>query len=209
MAPDVSVDRDLLSRLMRDRPGPAEVLRLLSAPRSPEAGAAVVYLGLVGSVRNSAILSLCLQHDDPAVARLAEQCLWRIWMRAGSQEGNHRLADAIRQLQWGDYAAAEAILADLTAAEPAFAEAHFQRGLALASLDCHAAACECYREALRLNPYHFGATAALGHALVEVGRLEPAATQYRRALQMYPHLEDVRGALEEVTRATASDRKAD
>ena len=86
-------------------------------------------------------------------------------------------------------------------AEPDYAEAHFQRGLAFATLDRNDEAAEAFREALRLNPYHFAAAASLGHACLELGDLPAAVRYYRQALRLHPRLDDVPVALREVTAA--------
>ena len=133
-----------------------------------------------------------------SVVQLAEHCLWSIWMQSGSEEGNRHLAAAVGCMKTGDHAAAIKVLDALVAREPEFAEAHFQRGLALAAADQTAEAEDAYRQALRLNPYHFGAAAALGHACVERGHLQAALHFYRQALRIHPQLEDVPDAVHEV-----------
>jgi tetratricopeptide (TPR) repeat protein len=196
--PGLHVDRSVLEALLRERPKPEGLVSLLAAANPATVRAAVLYLGLYGTVRESAVLALCLHHDDAGVVRLAEHCLWSLWMQSGSVDGNRSLSQAIGCMQTGDYSAAIAVLDGLLAAEPAFAEAHFQRGLALCSLDRAAEATKEYRQTLRLNPYHFSAAAALGHACVEQGNLPGALHYYRQALRIHPHLEDVPTAVHEL-----------
>jgi tetratricopeptide (TPR) repeat protein len=119
-------------------------------------------------------------------------------MQSGSEEGNRHLAAAVGCMKTGDYVAAIKVLDALVAREPEFAEAHFQRGLALAAADRIDRAEDAYRQALRLNPYHFGAAAALGHACVERGQLHAALHFYRQALRVHPQLEDVPDVVQEL-----------
>ena len=198
VAPSSSVDRTVLARLLRERPRPPDILPLFSAAEAETVRAAVVYLGLYGTMTECSVLALCLQHADDEVAHLAERCLWSLWMQAGTETGNRHLAKAIRHIERAEYAAAIRILSDLLAHEPSFAEAHFQRGVALSLDDRIDEAAQAYREALRLNPHHFGATAALGHTCVDQANLSGALYYYRRALQIHPRMEDVPDALREV-----------
>jgi tetratricopeptide (TPR) repeat protein len=205
--PGAPVQRSVLDGLLRDKPKPETLVALLAAADPATVRAAVLYLGLYGTVCESAVLALCLHHDDASVVQLAEHCLWSIWMQSGSEEGNRHLAAAIGCIKAGDYAAASEVLDALVAREPSFAEAHFQRGLALAAAEQTAEAEDAYRRALRLNPYHFGAAAALGHASVERGHLQAALHFYRQALRIHPQLEDVPDAVHELENAIGTRRR--
>jgi len=202
--PGAHVDRTVLEALIREKPTPAGLVSLLAAPDPSAVRAAVLYLGMYGTMRESAVLALCLHHEDAGVVQLAEHCLWSLWMQAGSADGNRRLASGIGYLETGDSRAAVRTFDALVAAEPDFAEAHFQRGLALSMMERVEEAEQAYRQALRLNPYHFGAAAALGHACVERGNLRGALHCYRQALRIHPQLEDVPVALHELEAALES-----
>lgn len=198
VASDVCVDRSTLAGLLRDRPPPQSVIALLCRPAVRIVRAAVVYLTLYATPREWPLLALCLKHADAGVARLAEHGLWSLWMRAGTAAGNGQLAAAVELIRNADYAAALALLDALVEREPEFAEAHFQRGVALSLLDRNAEAARAYRASLRQNPCHFAAAAALGHACIELGDLPAALHHYRRALHIHPGLDDVREALRRV-----------
>jgi tetratricopeptide (TPR) repeat protein len=205
--PGARVQRSILDALLRDQPKPETLVALLAAADPATVRAAVLYLGLYGTVCESAVLALCLHHEDKSVVQLAEHCLWSIWMQSGSEEGNRHLAAAVGCMKTGDHVAAIKVLDGLLAREPEFAEAHFQRGLALAAADQTAEAEDAYRQALRLNPYHFGAAAALGHACVERGHLQAALHFYRQALRIHPQLEDVPDAVHELESALGTHRR--
>ncbi|MCK4341495.1 MAG: tetratricopeptide repeat protein [Phycisphaerae bacterium] len=196
--PQVSVNRRVLARLLRERPDPEAVERFLSYPDIETVRAVVLYLGVYGSLHECPLLALCLQHPDCGVVELAEYGLMSIWMQSGTKRGNRHLAAAIGCIKEGDYTTAIHLLSMLAAEEPSFSEAFFQRGLALCYLDRHDEAGRAYRQALRLNPYHFGAAAALGHTCIEQGNMAGALHFYRHALRIHPRLEDLPEAVRQL-----------
>ncbi len=198
VAPGTDFNESLLQELLTDRPRPHEVVPLISSEDAAIVRTAVLYLGVYGTTRECPVLALCLHHADEGVVALAERGLWSIWMQAGSLEGNRHLATAVQRLSSGDSAAAIRTLSLLSTTEPGFAEAQFQLGLALSTADRPDEASRCYRETLRLNPYHFAAAASLGHVCVEQGNLAAALHYYRQALRIHPRLADVPEALRQV-----------
>jgi tetratricopeptide (TPR) repeat protein len=189
--PGMRLDRSVLSDLVREKPRPEALVSLLAAADPTTVRAVVLYLGLYGTSREAPLLALCLHHTDAGVVRLAEHCLWSLWMQSGSEDGNRSLARAIQAINRGNYSEAEA---------------HFQRGLALSSAEDPQAAAREYRAALRLNPHHFGAAAALGHALLEQGDLRGALRFYRKALRIHPRLEDLPDAVRELELVLSSQQ---
>lgn len=210
VAPGAGVDLRVLNDLLSRRPRP-EVLLPLLADRDPDTvRAGIVFLGMYGSLRECPLLALCLQHHDLGVVQLAEYCLWAIWMRSGSTEGNRHLTEAVHAGRVGNHEEVVRTLCALTALEPGFAEAHFQLGLALAALDRPDEAVRAFRQTLRLNPYHFAAAAALGHSQVALNNLQAALQAYRQAVRIHPLLDDIPQAIDDlevlVTRGADGER---
>jgi tetratricopeptide (TPR) repeat protein len=193
-----AVDRGVLGGLLREQPGAETLLPLLSSRKPQTIRAALVYLALYGHMHDTGMLALCLHHSDAGVVELAEYCLWSIWMQAGTDRGNRALAQAIDHIRDGEYTEAYTILSLLIAEEPSFAEAHFQQGIALSCADNTVAAARALRHALRLNPQHFGAAAALGHTCVELCNLAGALHYYRLALEIHPRLKDLHTAVRRI-----------
>jgi tetratricopeptide (TPR) repeat protein len=206
VAPGTQFDRAVLQLLSRERPTADDLAALLSDADPGRVRAAILYLGLHGTMRETPVLALCLHHHDQDVVRLAEHCLWALWMQAGSPDGNRLLRDAVTEIGAGNFWEALRDLNKLVESEPDFAEAHFQRGLVMASLERVSEAIPPYHQALRFNAYHFGAAGALGHAFVEQGDLTQAVEYYRRALRIHPRLADVAAALETVSAVLARRR---
>jgi len=195
VAPGGGVDRDTLQRLIHDRPDTDPIIDILNAAEVEVVRAGVVFLGAYGSMRDCALLATCLHHDDARVVELAENGLWNIWMQGGSQAANRTLTVAIGHMNEGDFETALRLLGTLNTREPFFAEAWFQKGVALALVERHGEASMAYRRALHLNPQHFAAAAALGHACVEQGNLSGALHYYRQAVDIHPRLEELPAAV--------------
>jgi len=181
----------VLARLRASWP-PARLLELLAAPSHAVARIAAVCLGMTGDTRHGDALAGALHHPAEHVAAAAEDALWSIWMRAGSTAACDRLRAAIQHLRREEFESALAILDPLTRAEPALAEAHHQRAIALHALERLDEAEAAYQRAVALNPLHFAAIAALGHVCIQRDEGTTALRHYRRALEIHPRLAAIR-----------------
>jgi tetratricopeptide (TPR) repeat protein len=197
-AADSGPDPAILERLLLAQ-SPADVLaEILANPPAELRRAAVVALGWKGVAAHSSLLRRLLQHPEPGLAELAENSLWRIWMQGGSTRGNAELARAIDLIGADRCQEALAALDSLIATEPAFAEAHHQRGICLFLLDRPADAAFAFRRAVELNPDHFPALVNLGHAALQQGEVHTAVHCYQRALQLNPRLTTVRDMVQKL-----------
>jgi tetratricopeptide (TPR) repeat protein len=159
--------------------------------------AAVLALGLVGTMHSNAAVASLLRDDDPLVQRFAADALWEVWFRGGTTEQNWQLQQAIRK---DDPEAVRAALDDLTRAAPDFAEVYNQRAIWFFKRGEYARAVEDCEVVLRLNPYHFGAAAGMGQCLLKLKKARAALRAFRQALDLNPaleHLKDTIQALEE------------
>jgi tetratricopeptide (TPR) repeat protein len=170
--------------------------RLLVHPDPETRRAAVLALGLVGTMESNAPLARVLHDDDQPAARMAGDALWQVWFRGGTEEQNSELQ---RVLHLPDFLEILAGLDDLAREAPRFAEVfnqrailHFRRG------DFAQSAADCER-ALELNPYHFGAQAGMGQCFMKLRKPRAALRAFRQALQTNPtltHLTDTIATLE-------------
>lgn len=157
--------------------------RLLSHPDAESRRAAVLAIGLFGSMESNAPLAAVLHDEDRPTARMAEDALWQLWFRGGSDEHNSELQ---RTLHLPDFLQVLAGLDDLVRETPRFAEVwnqrailHFRRG------DFGRAISDCER-AVELNPFHFGAQAGMGQSFMKLHRPRAALRAFRLALQINP-----------------------
>lgn len=143
-------------------------------------------LGYIGESRHAPALAELLFHSDSDVVQAAEDALWSIWMRSSRSSSNRQLARAIKLIGQEEFDRALGELDLLCDAEPGFAEAQHQRGIALHSLERLHDAEDAYLAAFELNPHHFAAAAALGHIAIEAGDLDRALRLYRESLSIHP-----------------------
>jgi tetratricopeptide (TPR) repeat protein len=153
---------------------------------------------LTGTMDDNAVLAPILHEEDPGVVAMIEHAMWSIWFRAGDNDGNRRLQRAVRLIGENEYDAAIRCLDRLIARQPRFAEAYNQRAIAYFLKEAYAASLADCTRTLRINPFHFGAMAGVGHCQASLGRLDRALEAYDRALQMHPHMDGIRQSVQHI-----------
>lgn len=181
---------------LRDFWPPERLIPLLVWPDDEVVELAVRCLGLTGAMTHTRYLAALLPESSPKLLTHVEEGLWRIWHRGGSGWAVRVLKQASEEMRQENFAEALSLLDTLTLAEPTFAEAHHQHGLVMALTDDVQAALGPYRQALRLNPYHFAAAQGIGHAYLDRGVITRAVEYYEHAFRIHPRLEGVREMVE-------------
>jgi tetratricopeptide (TPR) repeat protein len=179
----------------------ASLERLLVCPDPETRQAAVLALGLTGSMKVNASLSARLHDEDPTVSELTADALWSVWFRADAKENNLELQRLMR-LRVDEDAAAEVLsgFRALIDKAPRFAEAYNQRAIVYFRLGDLAKAIADCEKALRLNPYHFGAANGLAQCFMKQKKLRAALRSYRRANRINPHLDGVKQVIDSLER---------
>jgi tetratricopeptide (TPR) repeat protein len=195
-------------RAVQARYNEATLQRLLRWNGAEVRQAAVLAVGLVGTMKVNSSLAACLHDEDATVRRLAGEALWSIWFRADSPENNAELQRII--LMRLDEVGPEVIRGDFDALlrkGPRFAEAYNQRGIFHFRCGVYGrAAADCDR-ALRLNPCHFGAASGLGQCFMKQKKLRAALRSFRRALRINPNLDGVRQTISSIERLLGEEGK--
>ncbi|MEM8783482.1 MAG: tetratricopeptide repeat protein [Planctomycetota bacterium] len=198
-------DVEELTRTVRKRFTTLEIAQLLWHARVDVRQVSALTLGMIGGAEAVSVLARALWDEEPDVVEMAEHGLWSIWFRLGKPAACESFARGVELL--GEDRLGEALyeLKDAIDLDPEFAEArnqlaivHYLRGEYEASIR----ACE---QCVSLMPSHFGATAGMGHACVQLGRLPEALRHYRRARKIHPKmpgLEDHLASLQERLKAT-------
>jgi tetratricopeptide (TPR) repeat protein len=172
--------------------------RLLAEPANDARRAAVMALGLTGTMDSNKALADRLHDGDAQVRRLAADALWAVWFRADS-EANARELQKVMRMRDAQQAltAYEALLKKA----PSFAEAYNQRAILYFRLEQYDKSIADCETVLKLNPCHFGAQSGLGQGYLKLRKPKLALPALQEALRINPNLQGVEEtirALEEV-----------
>lgn len=163
--------------------------------------AAVMAVGFLGSYSQNAILGRALNDRDRGVRLLADSGIRQLWRRDGNLKHQRAMGRICRLNQNQHFAESIRAATDLITEVPPFAEAWNQRAVGYfatgrfedAANDCH--------QTLELNAYHFGALVGMGHCYLHLEEPVAALESFRRAVNLHPDLEEIRGRIDRLERA--------
>jgi len=176
--------------------------RLLDSGNSPTRRAAVLALGLVGTMASNHHVAAQLHDDDRTVRGLAVDTLWAIWFRADSEANNQELQ---RLMQLRDADEALEGLGALLRKAPSFAEAYNQRAIVyFRKKEFQKSIADC-EKVVQLNPYHFGAYAGMAQCHLNLNKPRAALKAFRNALQINPNMDGVEDAIRSLENALGEE----
>jgi tetratricopeptide (TPR) repeat protein len=186
----------------------ATLERLLHAPVAEVRQAAVLALGMTGTMEVNASMAARLHDDDPAVCEMATDALWSLWFRADSPENNEEL-QRLMQMELTEIDAATVLvgLNALIGKAPRFAEAYNQRAIVWFRTGEFAKSIADCDKTLRLNPYHFGAASGMAQCFMKQKKPRAALRSYRRANRINPRLDGVRQVIQSLEKMLGEEGK--
>jgi tetratricopeptide (TPR) repeat protein len=195
---------DVFRRLAQKRYNEGTLVRLLSHPEPRARQAALMALGLYGTMAANAAAAGRLRDPDEEVRRLASDTLWSLWFRADTDANNRELQ---RLMRLADPDEALAGLDQLVRRSPGFAEAYNQRAiLAFRRRDYRRSAADCAR-VMQLNPHHFAAQAGMAQCYLQLRKPRAALRLFRNALRINPYLDGVAETIRTLEKALGEDKK--
>jgi tetratricopeptide (TPR) repeat protein len=135
--------------------------------------------------------------EAQSIASLVEQ----IWMHSGSDTADLLMARAMTAMNGNRHDVAEALLDQILALQPDWAEAWNKRATLRFLDNDDAGSMEDIGHVLTLEPRHFGALSGMGFILERHGENKAALTALRRVLELYPEDADIRKAVDKLTPA--------
>lgn len=172
--------------------------RLTFHPDTEHRQAAVVALGLVGTMASNATLARLLHDLQHPVAKAAVDAMWQIWFRGDNLEHARSLERALRL---PDFQEILAELDDLLLAAPHFAEVYNQRAIMYFNRGEFKRALADCQKTLELNPYHFGALSGMGECYLRMRKNAAAIRAFQMALATNPLLGHIRDTLDQLEQA--------
>ncbi|HLN28053.1 MAG TPA: tetratricopeptide repeat protein [Gemmataceae bacterium] len=181
--------------------------RLLASSDVRGRRAALLALGLMGTMRASNEAVACMLHDeDRGVRQFAADALWSLWFRAEIPASN---AELQRLMNTRDRRKKREALDNLIAKCPNFSEAYNQRAiLHFQTEEWQKSIADCER-VLKLNPYHFGAAAGMARCYMELGKHRAALKAFRHAYRINPSMEGIEEAIKALENALGEEGKRD
>jgi tetratricopeptide (TPR) repeat protein len=176
--------------------------RLLGCPDPEARRAAVLSLGLVGTMESSPTLAGRLRDEDRQVRTMTNDALWSIWFR-GDSEAN--ACELQRLIALRDREKALAGLDSLIRKSPGFAEAYNQRAIVHFRLNEFEKAVADCEKVIQLNPSHYGALSGMGQAQLNLRRPQAALKAFRRAYDINPNLEGVQDTIRALENALGEE----
>ncbi len=139
------------------------------------------------------------------VNQMAEHAIWSIWFRGGAEEANHQVCRGAKAIDRSEYDHAITHFNKALEISPHFPEAFNQRALAKYLLEQYEESLIDCKRAVELMPIHFGAWAGMGHCHAHLGHLPKAVESYEKALQINPHMSQIREAVQELKARIGAD----
>lgn len=162
---------------------------------------ALLALSYLSDIRSSSVLVNAL-HDSDRVARiLAENGLFELWCRDGSEAQQLELRVITRLNDAHQFDEARARATRLIDDAPSFAEAWNQRAIANYRLGRYEDAANDCLQTLELNPDHYAAALGMAHCYLELSEGQAALDCLRRALDLNPNLSAIQTQIEYLERA--------
>ncbi len=183
-----------------------QALKQLDSGQSRERREGLARLAEVGTAEDVPFMLKLLRDHDALVRGMAEQALWGLWLRTNDRGLNILFQNSIVLIQHKQIDQAIEKLDEIIGYQPDFAEAWNKRGDAYSHLGQFDRALADYQEAIRLNPYHFGAMQSCGEIWLERADARRSAEYFRRALDLNPNLYEAAMILHALEEELENDR---
>jgi len=168
---------------------------------------AVVWIANYGKPADDEILLQRLTDESPLVRNFAEQGLWLLWSRSGDETIDALMAKGVEEMQARQLKASIATFSEVIRLRPAFAEGWNKRATVFyLAGDFKRSLADC-DEAMKRNPYHFGALAGYGQIYFQLEQYSKAIEYWKRALRVNPNMVGVETSIKATEQLLAERHK--
>lgn len=148
--------------------------------------------------------SLKAESDADAAGEIENEIL-DVWLASGSDTVDLLMDWTLQAMESKQYPRALDFLDRIILMEPAYVEGWNKRATVYFLLDDYGMALSDIGKVLELEPRHFGALSGLGIIFRSLGEDDRAKAAFRAALDIDPHLTNVREELESLESETAGE----
>ena len=159
----------------------------------------------IGELTLDELFAKLPEHAESRAGRTIEAEILKRFNKSGSDTADLLMAWSAQAIDAKNYAQALDILDQVVILRPNFAEAWNRRATVHYLQDDYASSLADIRNALALEPRHFGALSGLGLILEETGKKDQAAAVFRKALEINPRLQTVKKSLESLEKEIQGD----
>ena len=189
------VDEDNLKQVLSSKYTINDLVNYLQNEDPLVVRSAATALGLIGSKSVVPVLVENLKNKDRPASINAEIALWNIWSRSGNDEVDKMLNAGKIHLENEKFSEAFTQFTEVIEVAPNFAEGYNQRAIVGFVLGEWDNALEDCKQTVKLNPFHFGAYAGMGHVYLRLGEIDNAIESYKQALLINPNLLSIAKAI--------------
>ena len=136
--------------------------------------------------------------EDTAAAKSLEKRIWAAWLQSGSATVDLLIARASKAMQSKDFGLAMQVLDTAIELKPDYAEGWNKRATLHYMMKNYGESIGDIQRTLAIEPRHFGAMSGLGSILKIYGDDKGALEIYRRALDVYPLMENASREVEKL-----------
>ncbi len=152
--------------------------------------------------RLSSLFETLKTETDANTASEIEDEILRVWLESGSDTVDLLMDWTLQAMERKQYPRALDFLDRIIVMEPGYVEGWNKRATVHFLVDDYGKALADIARVLELEPRHFGALSGLGIIFRSLGENERAKAAFRAALELDPHLENVREELKSLEAET-------
>ncbi len=156
---------------------------------------------------NDLFSELKVQEDQERADAITDE-IWKIWRQTDDPKSAQALENGVRAMSSRQYRTAYQYFTAVIEQSPDFAEGWNKRATLLYLVDSYDESINDIKETLRREPRHFGALSGLGLIFLKQHQFGPATNAFKSALEINPHLPQIKQALKELeARQKSQDEK--
>ncbi|HUA52010.1 MAG TPA: tetratricopeptide repeat protein [Candidatus Sulfotelmatobacter sp.] len=133
-----------------------------------------------------------------ADAAAVQATIWAVWMESADAEVNLLMLEGVDAMKQGELPRALEVFDKMVGQAPKFAEGWNKRATVEFLMDDYKASVADIEKTLALEPHHWGALSGLGQIYLALDDDEAALRAFKKALEINPHLDQVKAAVQEL-----------